>query len=128
MFRSIEALEPVDVIVLDDDEDVRLGIKAALRRACTVRCTARFEEAWSEIQRRPPDVLLCDYWLGGCTSGPFLAAVAAAHPIPARILVSGSSPYLWQHLVAAGLVDDVIHKPFEPHELLAIIERVMRAR
>src|SRR5262245_44560479 len=128
MLRSTDTRDAIDVLVLDDDEDVRLGIKAALRRACTVRCAARVEEAWNEIQRRQPDVLLCDYWLGDGTSGPFLASVAATCSRSARILVSGSSRYLWEHLVAAGLVDDVIHKPFAPHELLATIERAVRTR
>jgi DNA-binding NtrC family response regulator len=102
----------LDILILDDDDDIAEVISLILLdRGHAVRVALDLETARRELERRAPDVLLCDYSLGGRSSDELLAWVHATRPEIYRVLYSGMPAESWSHLVVAGLVHHALSKP-----------------
>ena len=127
MLPSIRGLR---VLVIDDEEAVREGMRAVLAAlGCEVELAAGSDDAEVLARRTPPDVVLADFRLHGSDDG--LAAVRrlrAIHPGLAALLVSGdTAPARLREAHAAGL--RLLHKPAGVDSLTrAIREEVDRER
>jgi DNA-binding response OmpR family regulator len=110
----------IRVLVVDDDEALRLLCRVNLEHAgFTVTEAATVAEAEAALAS-PPDVVLLDVHLGGEESTSLLARVHDAE-IPVAV-VTGSvdvSEY-------RGLADAVLSKPFAPGKLVEIARRLAR--
>ncbi len=111
---------PRSVLVVDDDRHLCDILSELLSEAgYTVGCAHDGEEAWQEIQRRPPDIIVSDIKmprLDGIGLASRLASCGYATPI---ILMSAG------HRDWAGVSATVILKPFDLDDLLATLANVL---
>jgi len=114
----------IDLLVLDDDSDLADAIALLLETACVVRVTNDVEHARLELERRAPDCLLCDHWLGNVSSTNFLRWVVEEWPCTRRVLMSASPPNIIQPVLDEGLVDAFLAKPFHIDTAVACIRTV----
>src|SRR5215216_6025330 len=108
------------VLVVDDDGDVCELLSELLSQAgYDVRCAHDGEEAWADVQRDPPDLILSDIRmpkLDGIDLASRLISGGYRTPI---ILMSAS------HLDRVGVSAAFIRKPFGCDQLLALIARAL---
>jgi DNA-binding response OmpR family regulator len=111
---------PRSVLVVDDDRHLCDILDELLSEAgYTVGCAHDGEEAWEEIQRRPPDIIVSDIKmprLDGIGLASRLASCGYATPI---ILMSAG------HRDWTGVTATVIRKPFDLDHLLATLANIL---
>jgi DNA-binding NtrC family response regulator len=112
------------VVILDDDEDIAalIALVCQLRRH-SVSVAHDVSTARQAIDHRAPDVFIADFHIGLELSDELLEVVHDALPGVRCLLVSGADPAEWNHLVAHGVVRAALRKPFDPIELIALVER-----
>jgi DNA-binding NtrC family response regulator len=111
------------VLILDDDEDLALCLHDTLElRHHEVRVATNLDTARSELAAEAPDVFVVDLFIGTRRSDELLAMVRATLPWVRCVLISGSEPRVWNHLVEQGVVETALKKPFGPDELIALVE------
>lgn len=111
-----------EVVIIEDDDDVREGLGVLIHGSAGFRCTRRFrtmEEAIPSIETLPPDVVLTDLGLPGvsgiegislirrrCPNLPILAlTVFEADDKIFQALCLGASGYLLKGLPPAKLLE-----------------------
>ena len=108
------------VLVVEDDGDLCDVLSELLSQAgYDVRCAHDGEEAWADVQRDPPDLVLSDIRmpkLDGIDLASRLISGGYRTPI---ILMSAS------HTDRAGVSAAFIRKPFAFDHLLAVIARAL---
>jgi CheY-like chemotaxis protein len=111
------------VLVVDDDGDVCEMLSELLSQAgYDVRCAHDGEEAWADVQRDPPDLILSDIRmpkLDGIDLASRLISGGYRTPI---ILMSAS------HMDRVGVSAAFIRKPFAFDQLLTVIARALDSR
>jgi DNA-binding NtrC family response regulator len=108
------------VLVVDDDGDVCKMLSELLSQAgYDVRCAHDGEEAWADVQRDPPDLILSDIRmpkLDGIDLASRLISGGYRTPI---ILMSAS------HTDRVGVSAAFIRKPVAFDQLLTVIARAL---
>jgi len=108
------------ILLVEDDRDLCEVLSELLSQAgYDVRCAHDGEEAWVDVQRDPPDLILSDIRmpkLDGIDLASRLISGGYRTPI---ILMSAS------HLDQIGVSAAFIRKPFEFDRLLAVIARAL---
>jgi CheY-like chemotaxis protein len=111
------------VLVVDDDGVVCEMLSELLSQAgYDVRCAHDGEEAWADVQRDPPDLILSDIRmpkLDGIDLASRLISGGYRTPI---ILMSAS------HMDRVGVSAAFIRKPFAFDQLLTVIARALDSR
>jgi DNA-binding NtrC family response regulator len=111
------------VLILDDDEDLALCLHDTLElRHHQVRVATDLDMARRELIAEAPDVFVVDLFIGARRSDQLIATVHEILPWVRCLLISGSEPRAWNHLVEQGVVEKVLKKPFGPEELIALVE------
>ena len=114
--ESVELLAGRTIAVLDDDPDVRDGMRALLGAwGCTV-FTAATPAGLVKACTAPPDLIVADYHLG--SGGKGTRAIerlrAAFGPVPAVLLTSDRS-------ITPAEALQVLYKPVNPPQLRAMM-------
>ena len=117
------------VLIVDDEEGVREGLRSLLQReGLHVETAGTAEEGVRRIEQRSFDVVFLDLNLPGADGLSMLGRFRRGSP-PADILV------LTGHGTVANTVEamrkgaaDVIEKPFASDRILAIVRRVLETR
>jgi DNA-binding NtrC family response regulator len=114
------------LLLVDDDHDVLAAIGELLTLAGydVERADGAFA-ARAQVERASPDVVICDWDLGGESSKSFLLDLAAARPRIGRVLLSGSPHADWQALVDTGVVHVALLKPCDRSEIVAAIHKAI---
>ncbi|MBW3634266.1 MAG: response regulator [Chloroflexi bacterium] len=111
---------PRSVLVVDDDHHLCDILNELLSEAgYTVGCAHDGEEAWQEVQRCPPDIIVSDIKmprLDGIGLASRLASCGYATPI---ILMSAG------HRDWTGVSATFIRKPFDLDHLLAALANIL---
>jgi len=127
---SLPSIKGLRILVIDDEEAVREGMRAVLESmGCSVQLAAGSDEAVILALEAPPDVVVADYRLQGSDDGlAALRRLSAVEPGLAAILVSGdTAPARLREAHSAGL--RLLHKPVNIEVLSAAIrEEVDRER
>lgn len=124
------APEPLRVLMVDDDEDIRLAVELSLVREAgfEVRCCADLEEALAALACFHPDLLLLDVEMPGA-DGPATLARLRREPItastPAVFLTARAEPAHVARYQALGALE-VIGKPFDALTLGERLREVLR--
>lgn len=127
---SLPSISGLCVLVIDDEESVRTGMRVVLQtQGCTVLLAAGTEEALACVGQTRPDIVLADFRLHGDDDG--LAAVRrlrALYPGLPALLVSGdTAPARLREAHDAGL--RLLHKPASADTLIrAIHEEIVRQK
>jgi CheY-like chemotaxis protein len=118
------------VLYIDDVQDNILLVQRLLRQArpdIELHAASTGADGVTAAVDTRPDLILLDNRLPG-TSGAQVLGQLAARPvtaaIPVVILSGDSSPVTARELRAAGAVD-FLTKPFDIHQLLAVIGRYL---
>jgi CheY-like chemotaxis protein len=124
--------EPYRVLIVDDDNSMRLFCASVLRHnALETRAVATPEEALQVLHEFTPDVILADLYMPQI-SGFELLALFRAHPRTAFtpvVLLSGDSDTEKRFAALHIGGDDYLTKPIRPRHLVAAVtSRARRAR
>ncbi|MCX7847759.1 MAG: PAS domain S-box protein [bacterium] len=124
---------PARVLVLDDEEAVRLLIKRALEEAgYEVTDVGTGEEAIQRFQAqrgsaRQFDLAILDLTVrGGIGGKEVLQALRRADPKIKALVVTGYAEQAKRELLGAEEFDGVVAKPFRIEDLCAEVQRVLR--
>ncbi|MBK9446269.1 MAG: response regulator [Betaproteobacteria bacterium] len=117
-------------LVIDDQPMARESLRAIAQTAgaFAVDFAPGYQEAIFKIRNNTPDIILCDYMLGGGRSGQqLLEELRRFNLLPDEtifMMVTGEQSYE-QVVAAVELVpDDYIIKPFSPDKLILRLDRV----
>lgn len=107
-----------DVLVVDDNPAIGRAITRELRDRCDVRVAHSIDAAWTEIDRRPPDAVLCDYDLGTDSGLDLLEALVERRPDVRRVLFSGGESAAITGARERGVAHALLDKPWTTEALL----------
>ncbi|MDE2220044.1 MAG: response regulator [Gammaproteobacteria bacterium] len=128
-----------DILVIDDEPDVRDSMESVLRRAGhAVRTAANALDGIALCRAAPPDLMITDIVMPKGHGFEAITHVRADYPAVRIIAISGGGNFqaaqyrpeavtTTAYLAAAGRlgVDAVLPKPFDHVELLAAVARVL---
>lgn len=114
------------ILCVDDDpEMVSLKREILERAGHDVTACVSAEEAMNEMESRPFDAVVTDWRLGDAL-GRSVVQVAKAHSSVPVVVVSGYVSEAFQ--AAEPLADLYLEKPVNPHELVTVMEALLRAK
>jgi two-component system, OmpR family, response regulator PrrA len=129
MIGTVRAADPTgpDVLVVDDDEDIRISLERGLTLSgFSVRTVPDGESALREVGDRPPDVLVLDVGLPGADGIRVVTRLRAEGlTTPVCMLSARTSVDDRVAGLAAG-ADDYLVKPFALTELVARLRALLR--
>jgi CheY-like chemotaxis protein len=109
----------VRVLIIDDDETVRVGMLYLLRGwGCECEAAETIEEALDLARAHAPEVVISDYRLREQRTG--LEAIAAlrtllGNELPALLITGDTAPDRLREAQASGI--PMLHKPVSPSQL-----------
>lgn len=118
--------EPIRVLVVDDDAEVRqLLLDYLAGHGYQVDVVADSVQLRAELERQLPDVVLLDVGLPGEDGLSLARFLRERHDLPV-IMISGAGSALDRIVGLEVGADDYLAKPFDPRELLARLKTVLR--
>jgi signal transduction histidine kinase/CheY-like chemotaxis protein len=112
---------PAEVLVVDDNADMRAYLSRLLTPLWTVRTTANGEEALAAVAESPPDVVLTDVMMPRVDGFELLRRLRndpATRDIPVIMVTARAGQEASVEGLEAG-ADDYLAKPFRAQELIA---------
>lgn len=129
MRRSREELAVADVLVVDDDPDVRALFGMLLvRMSHDVRVAATAEEALLRSAERRPDLTLLDLSLPGIDGDEFLSWLDRGLGRPGALCIVSARPEHQIRELAGRYGATYLHKPFVAREFERAVEATLRLR
>lgn len=119
---------PTDILIVDDEEDIRRLIQGILEdEGYAVRQAATVEQAWDRISEKPPALAILDIWLkqGDEDGLHLLKRIKADHPILPVLMISGHGTIETAVNAIKMGAYDFIEKPFKTDRLLLMIARAL---
>lgn len=117
------------ILVVDDQQDLRLLIRLSLRALGEVAQAASAESALALLHEKAPDLLILDVWLGEGISGLALCRQIKDDPRTAGVKIILLSACGQQSDIAAGMAagaDYYMVKPFSPEVLLEAAKGLLK--
>jgi DNA-binding response OmpR family regulator len=115
-----------NLLLIDDDEKHSELLKAYLKQfGMTLDCAGDAEEGLRKLAKSPPDLLLLDVMLPGRDGFDICREVRRTSRIPIIMLTARGDVVDRVSGLEIG-ADDYVGKPFEPRELVARIQTVLR--
>src|SRR5690606_37895919 len=106
---------PVKVLVIDDEEGIRLGSSRILSRMdCEVLTASRGEEALEIIERQPVSIVLLDLKMPGMDGMEVLARIRRKDESILVIVITGFAMVETAIEAMKQGAYDFVPKPFEP--------------
>jgi len=114
------------VLLIEDDQAVRDGLRLALRRqGHDIHAAATGEEGLTQVRCAPPDIVVLDLMLPGIDGFEVCRRIRAAGSVPIIMLTARNDDLDVVSGLEAG-ADDYVTKPIEPRVLDARIRAVLR--
>ena len=119
-----------DILVVDDETDIRLLLKGILNdEGLSVREAGNSDEAFAAIKQRKPNLVILDIWLQGSKKDgmEILKGIRTDYPDLPVIMISGHGNI--ETAVAAIKIGayDFIEKPFKADRLILQIQHALEA-
>jgi DNA-binding response OmpR family regulator len=116
------------ILIVDDDEALSaLLVEYLARFGMSVQTAAHPQEAFRLLRTSPPDLLVLDVMLPGMDGFAVCKKVRETSRLPIVMLTARGD--VTDRVVGLELgADDYVPKPFEPRELVARIQAVLRRR
>ena len=115
----VEVESQGQVLLVDDEHELRLTLRALLEPEFTVAEAANMSAALEELAKARYDVVVTDFQMPGGTGVELLRAMANRFPKIIGILVTGFGEDPEVRALRDGGHVLVLEKPAEPEELLA---------
>ncbi len=114
------------VLIIDDDEGLGTLLTEYLGQfGFVVRAAAHPDEGLRLLRTEPPDILVLDVMLPDTDGFAVCRKIRAASRVPIVMLTARGD--VFDHVLGLELgADDYVPKPFEPRELVARIQAVLR--
>ena len=119
------------VLIVDDEPSIRHWLRLLLKAHYDVVEAEDAEQAFVEVAKQAPDVVIADVNLPGLTGPELVEQLRASLPDPGKvkiILVSGAMPADALGGLAATGADDFLCKPFTSTELLSRVRALLLRR
>lgn len=119
-----------NVLVVDDDDDLRAYISQLLKPDYNIFEAASGEDALQLLKKADPDIIVSDVVMGAMSGVDFCLAVKESKSyshVPVILLTATSSADIKLKGVECG-AEDYITKPFEKDFLLARIKSILKGR
>lgn len=113
------------VLVVDDEERMRSLLRLHLERAFEVSEASSGKEAIELIERRPFDAVVLDILMPDMDGWEVCRQIREEHHTPVLMLTALSDVEDKLEAFQAG-ADDYLTKPFDPRELIARLEALIR--
>lgn len=125
---SVTALRGTFALVIDDDETARAGMCGLLETwGCVTLAAHSGSDAIAQLPAhdRPPELIVCDYWLTEETGLDVIERVRAAigERVPAVLVTAETSRAVMLAAQAAGT--PLLHKPVSPLKLRALLAQLL---
>lgn len=114
------------ILIIDDDAKLNQLLTDFLRDFGFKTVTAtRPEEGLKRLKQEPPDLIILDVMLPGMSGFEVCKTIRQSHAVPIIMLTARGE--VTDKVVGLELgADDYLPKPFEPRELVARIQSVLR--
>ena len=117
------------VLVVEDDENVRLGCEQALQlEDIPVSSVASAEHAWRHLTRDFPGVVVSDIRLPGMDGMTLLTEIRNIDPDLPVVLITGHGDVSLAVQAMKNGAHDFIEKPFSPDYLVEVVRRALDRR
>ena len=124
------AISVPEILVAEDNPDMRKLLAFLLSREFRVRVTRNGREALESIRESPPYLVLTDVMMPEMSGTELCAAIKgdeATRHIPVVLVTSKADREMKIEGLEIG-ADDYVTKPFHPRELLARVRSLVRVR
>ena len=130
--------EPLRILVVDDEEGIRLGVSRVLEKFIasfpdieaethyTIESAATGEDAIERLNDRPPDILLLDLKLPGIGGLDVLKVARGLEPPVLTIMITAYASVTTAVEATRGGTFDFLPKPFTPNEIKSAVRRATR--
>jgi two-component system sensor histidine kinase/response regulator len=130
--------EPLRVLVVDDEEGIRLGVARVLERFVAsfpdiaadiryeVEAASTGEMAVERLREAAPDILLLDLKLPGIGGLDVLREARALEPPVLTVMITAYASVTTAVEATRGGTFDFLPKPFTPNEIKAVVRRATR--
>ncbi|HEY0901063.1 MAG TPA: sigma-54 dependent transcriptional regulator, partial [Micavibrio sp.] len=121
---------PVDILIVDDESDIRLMIQGILEdEGYTIRQAGNSKHAYEKISERVPDLIIQDIWLQYSEHDglKILENVKQQHPLLPVIMISGHGTIETAVTAIHKGAYDFIEKPFKTDRLILMVERALES-
>jgi eukaryotic-like serine/threonine-protein kinase len=128
-----DSLEPVRILVAEDDPDFRELLQLALSEefpGADVECVPDGKRAIQAFDQKPASVVVLDLQMpemDGMAATALLRARPAAHQVPIIVVSASGGPKEWKLLASLG-ADRFLVKPVSLDDLISTIRRATRER
>jgi len=124
---SMQDLSELRILVVDDEDDIRLGLKRlASSLGARVETAADGLQALESMEKIPADVVLTDLMMPRMAGAELLVEIKKRSPQTAVVILTG---YGTIRAAVQGMQDGAAHfltKPFDNDEVLRLLERLGR--
>ena len=126
VFEKIDKMS-YDILIIDDEKDIREQISGILEdEGFETRAGANSIQAFEEIRKRRPHLIILDVWLGNDQDGlHILQKVKENHHDIPIIMISGHATISTAVEAIKNGAYDFIEKPFQVDKLLITIQRAI---
>jgi two-component system, OmpR family, response regulator len=116
------------ILVIEPDEDTRRELRLVLQdNGFDVIEIINSLEAFVELEKKRPDLIIMEYCLPGTDSAKFVREICDQYEVPV-ILISLKARVIQKIICFEMGADDFLTKPFEFDELVARARAVLRRR
>lgn len=120
----------IDILVVDDEADIRLGLSGILEdEGFFVRTAQGDAEARRQVSLAPPSIILLDIWLQGSDADgiQLLKEFIEMYPNMPIIMMSGHGTIETAVKAIKYGAYDFVEKPFNADRMLVMIDRALEA-
>ncbi|MEO5893320.1 MAG: sigma-54 dependent transcriptional regulator [Ferruginibacter sp.] len=111
------------ILIIDDDMDMCLLLERFFRRnQFEVKITHSGKKGLEELEKNPPDAILCDFRLGDTDGKELLIQIKQINPDVPVIIITGYSEIKMAVEVMKHGAYDYVTKPLFPEEILITIK------
>lgn len=116
------------ILLVEDDEGVRLGLVDVLEDRAPVREAATLKEAMVALSEEPFALVIADLRLGHRADAGKQVLEAARRMLTPVAVVSGMTVSEIEEVVAPHRADAILPKPFQVAALTLLVDRFLEAR
>ena len=130
MVASVSTLSAPDILIVDDESDIRSSVAGILQdEGYTTREAASGEQALEQTKTRAPTAVILDIWLENSRLDGLqvLSAIKAMRPWVPIVMISGHGTIAMAVEAIKQGAYDFIEKPFNADRLLLVLGRAIES-